>query len=138
MGINSLEHSAAVVEFSNNTDYNITNISLNFSMKDNNSESDLNDYYSYLAEEYKFSDEELQQLKDNGITMSTSLRFEDGESFKPGESMDHTLLYGYTFIYTTEYCDLFEPNMLKITYIDENGAECRVYYDYINDAYTEK
>ena len=138
MGVNYLENSAAVVEFTNNTQYSITNISLTFSLKNNNSESDINNFYSYLAEEYKFSDDDLLQLKDSGITMSTSLNFKDNECLKPGETLDNALHYGYTFIYTTEYCDLFEPNMFKITFIDESGTECRVYYDYINDAYTEK
>lgn len=138
MGINYLEDSVAVVEYTNNTQYTITNISLSFSLKSNNSESDLNEYYAYLAKEYKFSDEDLQKIKDDGITMKSSLDLDEGEYFEPGKTIEDTINYGYTFIYTTEYCDLFEPNMFKITYIDENGLECRVYYDYINDAYTEK
>jgi hypothetical protein len=107
-------------------------------LKSNNSKSDLDEYYTYLAEEYKFNDEKLQELKNNGIKISATLRFEDGDFFEPGETASDSILYGYTFIYTTKYCDLFEPNLLKITYIDENGSESRIYYDYINDAYTEK
>lgn len=138
MGVNYLERSAVVVKFTNNTEYTITELSLNFSMKDNISEDDLSDYYSYLAEEYNYTEEDINKLKEKKITMRASVNLEEDEYLSEGDTYEDSLLYGYTFIYTMDYYDLFTPNMYKIVYIDENGQECTVYYDYINETYSER
>ena len=138
MGINRLDDRAAMVEFSNNSEYAIKEFDLRFKMKEV-SEEKLADFYSHLKSTYNLSDEDLNSLKEIQITMHANLSIgEEDKYIKTGEKAEETLLYGYMYIRTLDYYDLFEPDMYMIQYVDEKGEEHTTYYDYINKAYTEK
>lgn len=138
MGVNDYGDRALIVEFTNNSEYTITELSLEFSMKTNLKEDELNAFYSYLAEEYDLSDDEVAELKERDLTMSAWVYLSEDEYLEKGKSIEDSLCYGYKYIYTMDYYDLFRPDMYKIVYIDESGEECTTYYDYINKSYSNK
>ena len=63
MGINYLDDRAAMVEYTNNTEYTITEISLTFKMKENIKTEELDGFYSYLSKEYQLSQDDVNELK---------------------------------------------------------------------------
>ena len=138
MGVNDLGDRAVIVKFTNNSQYTITELSLKFTMKPTLKEDKLNAFYSHLADRYDLSDDEIAELKEIDLTMSAWVYLSEDKYLKPGESIEDSLCYGYKYIYTMDYYDLFRPDMYEIVYIDENGEECTTYYDYINKTYSNK
>ena len=107
-------------------------------MKTNLKDKELNKFYSYLAEKYDLSDEEVVELKEEGLTMNAWVYLSEDEYLGKGDTYEDSLCYGYIRIYTMDYYSLFLPDMYKIVYIDETGKECTTYYDYINRTYSNK
>ena len=138
MGINYLDDRAAMVEFCNNSDFTITELSLEFRMKENLPEDKLDEFYTYLKKEYNLSDDDVNEIRETGVSMNSHAYLDEDEYIEKGQKFEETLLYGIKFIRTLEYCDLFEPEMYRIEYIDDIGEEHTTYYDYLNNTYTEK
>ena len=138
MGINYLDDRAVMVEFNNNTEYTITELALEFKMKENIEEETLDDFYSHLKKEYNLSEDDVKELRETEISMNSHVYLDEDEYIEKGQKVEETLLYGIKFIRTLDYYDLFEPEMYRIEYIDELGEEHTTYYDYLNSTYTEK
>jgi hypothetical protein len=138
MGINYLDDRAVMVEFNNNTEYTITELALEFKMKENIGQEKLNNFYSHLKKEYNLSEDDVKELRETGISMNSHVFLGEDEYIEKGQKVEETLLYGIKFIRTLDYYDLFEPEMYRIEYIDELGEEHTTYYDYLNNTYTEK
>lgn len=56
-----------MAEYTNNTEYTITDILLSFKMKENIKDEDLEALYSYLAKKYKLSKDNIDELKNEHI-----------------------------------------------------------------------
>ena len=139
MGVNYLDDRSAMVAFTNNADYTITEIDLEFRMKQNIQEEKLDEFYSYLEKEYSIIEkEDIEEIRETGLSMHSHVYLDEDEYIKKGQTVEEELCYGYVFIETLDYYDLFEPDMYRIEYIDENGEEHITYYDYVNKTYSEK
>ena len=139
MGINDYGDRALMIKFTNNSKYVITELSLEFTLKDNLKDKELEEFYSYLAREYDLDSEEKEELMSYGVTMDASVYMWDEEDYlQVGDTIEDSLNYGYMYIRTMDYYDYFKPDIYKIEYLDENGKECTVYYDYINRTYSNK
>ncbi len=138
MGINYLDDKAVMVEFNNNTEFTITELALEFKMKENIKKEKLDDFYSHFKKEYNLSEDATKKLRETKISMNSCVYLDEDEYIQKGQKVEETLLYGLKFIKTLDYYDLFEPEMYRIEYIDELGEEHTTYYDYVNNTYTEK
>lgn len=138
MGVTEYGDRALMINFTNNSDYTIKEISLELTMLNNIKSEELESFYSYIANEYELSDDDLSELKSRGLTMSTWIYLLEDEYLKPGESVEDAICYGYKYIKTMDYYHLFQPDMLEIVYLDELGEEHTVFYDYINRTYSNK
>lgn len=138
MGINYLDDRAAMVEYTNNTEYTITEISLTFKMKENIKTEELDGFYSYLSKEYQLSQDDVNELKNESISMNSHAYLDKEEFLQKGDKHEESLCYGIKFIRNLDYYKLFEPDMYIITYLNESGEEHTTFYDYINKQYTNQ
>ena len=137
-GINDYDERAVVVEFTNLSDYTIIELSLDFSLRYDIENDRLKDFYYYLGMVYELSYDEKEELQRNDLTMSTYVYLYNNNGLKKGKSCQGDLQYGYESVYTTYYCDLFQPDLYKIVYTDKSKKVYTVYYDYISEEYFYK
>ena len=139
MGVNYLGDRALTITFTNNSKYDLTEVYLTFSLKENIKEETKKEFYDYLIDEYELKGDDLKVLEKDEIEMNGGkyyFDFDDNKALEVGESVTTSLDYGSYFIFTDKYIDLFRPSMLSYEFTDENGKEISTYYDYINKKYT--
>lgn len=136
MEINYYGDRSLMVEFTNNSDFTITELSIEFSLKDNNKDKDMESFYSYMVSNYDLDKDDENKLRTEGISMSAWAYLDEDEYLKKGEKIEESLNFGWYFIKTMDYVDLFQPDMYAISYLDVSGEEKTIYYDYINKEYT--
>ena len=116
-----------VFNYTNNTDYTITELSLNFKLKSDSLEQAKQVFKKYV-QEGDLEEERIPDLIMDG----------DYKAFaEPGETLSNErCTFGYRYASSMEEAELFEPDIMKINYIDENKVKT-VYYDYANKTITE-
>ena len=109
-------------DFDNNTEYDIASFDLDFKIKEDVTEDEINKF-AELKQKAKDMEHDPEKLT---ISATTTAYTEAGSSYKGGNcNLDGTVQF------FTEYdaYELFEPDMMTITFV-ENNKLFTAYYDY--------
>lgn len=126
----------ALFNYTNNSQYPITELEINFTEKPGLSDEDKNKFYSFLQSEAGVSDEDIEKFKKNPITMRAEVK----ELVNPGDSVSNKkLLYyhGYRYVLDISHYNMVEPDIVTIKYIDD-GKIYTEYYDYRSKKYSNE
>ncbi|MBQ9975108.1 MAG: hypothetical protein IJP16_01245 [Clostridia bacterium] len=115
------------LEYTNNTKYTILDLEIKYTFKD-----DVSDYSAFdgIKEEDELTDEEVKELYILGYNRRRA---------DPGETVSESPLVidgGYTLA-ESKHLELMRPDMAEILYVGSDGLGYLVYYDFINDEYSE-
>lgn len=123
-----------LLDYTNNTQYTITNFALTFKEKAGITEEEKASFYSDIQQNFELSDEEMEELKNEPISMHT----ETDRVVNPNESVSNIYCYYYSGIYYLKdmnHFNLVEPDIATIKYIDEDKI-FTIYYDYGSQKYS--
>lgn len=114
--------------FTNNSDYTIKELNLRYRLKDGIKKEDLpSDYGDYYPEDWDV----------DYVFIDTSTEY-NCEPVKPGETIKKNGVHRNNIIYvrTMEEFERMRPDILSITYLDADGKEKEMYYDYQSEKYS--
>ncbi len=125
-----------LLNYTNNTQYTITNFELTFKEKASITEEEKVKFYSDIQEIFETSDEDMEYLKNRPISMHA----ETDRVVSPNESVSNINCYyysGYFYLKDINHFNLVEPDIAIIKYIDEDKI-FTVYYDYVSKKYSSE
>lgn len=123
-----------MMSYTNNTEYAISDFQITFKAKSSITEDEKNAYFTDLQSSYSLTDEDVEELKAEGIAMSADC----SAIVEPGMSSDKTRCYYYTGIIPVtnlEHYNIMEPDIATIQYVDGEKMYT-VYYDFISEKYS--
>ncbi len=123
-----------LLNYTNNTEYTITDFEITFKEKGDISDEEKANFYSDIQEMLEASDEDMEKLKSQSISMHT----ETERVVNPNESASNIncYYYGGTFyLKDINHYNLVEPDIATIKYIDEDKIYT-VYYDFSSKKYS--
>ncbi|MFR5648782.1 MAG: DUF6591 domain-containing protein [[Eubacterium] siraeum] len=123
-----------LLNYTNNTQYTITNFEITFKEKAGVTEEEKVKFYSDVQKKFEASDEDMEDLKSRPISMHA----ETDRVVNPSESISNANCYyygGYTYLKDIDHYNLVEPDIATIKYIDEDKI-FTVYYDYGSKKYS--
>ncbi len=117
-----------VFNYTNNTDYTITDLYINYRLKSDITESDMAMFDKYIE------DGRLQKERINELSISAGYKV----FAEPGESLSNNELafFGYLFINSMDEADMFEPDYMEIDYILDDKLKT-ISYDFTTKTITE-
>lgn len=123
-----------LLNYTNNTQYTITNFELTFKEKISVTEEEKANFYSDIQEKFEASDKEMEDIKSRPISMHA----EADKVVNPSESASNINCYYYDgsfYLKDINHYNLVEPDIATIKYIDEDKI-FTVYYDYGSKKYS--
>ncbi|MBT9769408.1 hypothetical protein GPK74_05410 [Coprococcus catus] len=123
-----------LLNYTNNTQYTITNFKLTFTEKTGITEEEKVKFYSDIQEKFEASDKDMESIKSQPISMHA----ETGRVVNPSETASNINCYYYSgsfYLKDINYYNLVEPDIATIKYIDEDKI-FTVYYDYGSKKYS--
>lgn len=122
-----------LLNYTNNTQYTITNFELTFTEKTGVTEEEKVKFYSDIQEKFEASDEDMEDIKSRLISMHA----ETDRVVNPSESASNINCYysGSFYLKDINHYNLVEPDIATIKYIDEDKI-FTVYYDYGSKKYS--
>lgn len=123
-----------LLNYTNNTQYTITNFALTFKEKTDITEEEKVNFYSDIQQDFEVNAEEMEELKSQPISMHTKT----DRVVNPNESVSNINCYYYNscvYLKDMNHFNLVKPDIATIKYIDE-GKIFTVYYDYSSKKYS--
>ena len=123
-----------LLNYTNNTQYTLTNFELTFKEKAGITEEEKENFYSDIQEKFEASDEDMEDIKSQPISMHA----ETDRVVNPGESVSNINCYYYGgsfYLKDINHYNLVEPDIATIKYIDEDKI-FTIYYDYASKKYS--
>ena len=123
-----------MMDYTNNTEYAVSDFKITFKAKSSITEDEKNAYFTDLQNTYSLTDEDMEELKVEGIAMSADY----SAIVEPGASSDKTKCYYYTGVIPVtnlEHYNIMEPDIATIQYVDGEKIYT-VYYDFASDKYS--
>lgn len=123
-----------LINYTNDTQYTITSFELTFKEKTGVTEEEKADLYSYIQAKFEASDEDMEEIKSQAISMHA----ETDRVVNPSESVSNINCYYYSgsfYVKDINHYNLVEPDIATIKYIDEDKI-FTVYYDYASKKYS--
>ena len=123
-----------LLNYTNNTQYTLTNFELTFKEKAGITEEEKENFYSDIQEKFEASDEDMEDIKSQPISMHA----ETDRVVNPGESVSNINCYYYGgsfYLKDINHYNLVEPDIATIKYIDEDKI-FTLYYDYASKKYS--
>lgn len=123
-----------LLNYTNNTQYTITNFEITFKEKAGVTEEEKATFYSDIQQNFEASDEDMEDLKSQPISMHA----ETDRVVNPSESASNINCYYYGgsfYLKDINHYNLVEPDIATIKYIDEDKI-FTVYYDYSSKKYS--
>lgn len=125
-----------VLKLTNNSKYIITEFELSYKVKSDVTEQQKETFYQEVAEDFSFNQDDIEQLKENDISMHASSKclIDVGET-----STKIRCFYfdGAYYLRRMEHLNLCEPDIATIKFIDQ-GQVYTINYDYTNDIYSSE
>lgn len=123
-----------LLNYTNNTQYTITNFEITFKEKVDITEEEKAIFYSDIQRNFDASNEDMEDLKSRPISMHA----ETDRVVNPRESATNINCYyygGFFYLKNINHYNLVEPDIATIRYIDD-GKIFTVYYDYSSKKYS--
>lgn len=123
-----------LLNYTNNTQYTLTNFELTFKEKAGITEEEKENFYSDIQEKFEASDEDMEDIKSQPISMHA----ETDRVVNPGESVSNINCYYYGgsfYLKDINHYNLVEPDIATIKYIDEDKI-FTIYYDNASKKYS--
>lgn len=120
--------------YTNKSDCTIADVELKFKAKDDISDEEKNKFYSDIQKDFEFSDEDMNELKEEEISMSTGTE----RLVEPGETVDSVRCHYYSGSYyfnDISHYNLMQPDIMTIKYIDGEDIYTE-YYDFVSEKYS--
>ncbi|WP_165248987.1 DUF6591 domain-containing protein [Adlercreutzia sp. ZJ141] len=117
------------MQYVNNTDYVIANVQMEFRVKPDASDEQLESAFASMKDE-TWCPDPVGDVKQDGMWCECPIPVEPGGSSAPG-----TLEVGITYINDIAQYELMDLDMIRIQYISE-GKMYEEYYDFKSDSYS--
>lgn len=118
-------------DVTNNTNYLLTYVDVEFKRKDDVSDEEWRDALSWAKSEYiGYTDEELDESK--------TIHGYIYDCINPSETASDMLAFGVVYVQDGKVYDYVEPDLMTVEYVnDEDGNIHTAYYDYKNNSSNE-
>lgn len=123
-----------LMSYTNNTSFTISGIEITFTEKNAVTDEEKETYYSELKTDFDFTDEDLEDIKGQPISMHT----ESDKIVAAGESASNINCYyygGFYYVKDINHYNLVEPDIATIRYINNENIYT-INYDFKSDKYT--
>lgn len=117
------------IQYENKSAYTIANLRIDFAVKQDLSEEELQTAFSGMQSE--INTDPAGNAKKNGMWGEVSVPVLSGESSVPGP-----LEVGAIYINDMAQFEAVEPDLMRIAFLTDDGKMCEETYDFKNDSYS--